>query len=91
MLSLLTRYEVEMAHQHQEQLRRKATLWHLAREHALHQRQPAGATGPAPAHPHAGGAPGGWRGLSQPGSPHVGIAGWRPSKGREYLLRRAES
>ena len=34
MLSLLTRYEIEMAHQHQEQLRRKATLWHLARRHA---------------------------------------------------------
>jgi hypothetical protein len=34
MLSLLTRYEIEMAHQHQKQLRRKATLWHLARQHA---------------------------------------------------------
>jgi len=34
MLSLLTRYEIEMAHHHQEQLRRKATLWHLARQHA---------------------------------------------------------
>jgi hypothetical protein len=34
MQSLLTRYEIDMAHQHQEQLRRKATLWHLARQHA---------------------------------------------------------
>ena len=34
MQSLLTQYEIEMEHRHQEQLRRKATFWHLARQHA---------------------------------------------------------
>src|SRR6266446_10706782 len=31
MLNSLIHYELELAHMHQEQLRRRATLWHLAK------------------------------------------------------------
>ena len=34
MLNPLIHYEVEMARQYQEQLRRKSTLWDLAQRHA---------------------------------------------------------
>jgi len=35
MLNSLIHYELELAHMHQEQLRHRATLWHLAKQQRL--------------------------------------------------------